>query len=338
VATLWEKTAHIAMDKTYIDNTLSKLYSSLGIHKVLSAAEFCRQASHSIERANKVIADHLRIENPISISFVPESSMALPGMVIYNRSISYYVPGRIKFPTGPLFFGGPKIPISIEMDEKFKNDIHAIGAILAHENTHFLLKLLFFEGHEMYTDLATMVLGLGELMREGRHPPSVPTSTIGYLDNETFDYAYDKTITICRDSEQQKAHIYNMWQKNKKLVDSLEKTYQLITTNLPRVNKEAMRVKIKPSEGREFVEMNNFVFENELPRSLSIEKNALEKIGQRLIDCGGFLTSRRQDFEQIQSELNTQADSLQSFLDTLQKWLKLQEKHIRPRWYRKLFV
>ena len=333
------------MHETYIDHSLDELYSKLGIHKLLSPSDFYHRAAHSIDESNKVIAAHLRIKNPVSISFVPESSMARPAMVVYNQSVSHYTPGRIKFPSTPLVYGS-QVPITIEVDERYRNDIHAIGAILAHENTHLLLKLLFCEGNEMYTDLAGMVLGLGGLMSEGRTSSniaytgsvtSVITRTIGYLDNESFNYAYEKTKKICLDCENLRLAIHTMEQRNKTLTESIEVMYQTLASNSLTINEKITSLRIKPSHGKQFVEMNNYMFQNDLPMTLKAEKDNIRVVTQKLKDEGGFITSSRGNLERIRDELGNQAMSLRSILGMLEEWLRLQEYYIKPSWWRKLF-
>jgi len=334
------------MDKTYIDDTLDELYSKLGIYKVLSTAEFYRRASHSIEEANKVITAHLRIKNPVLIRFVSPESPRMPdfvagpvGTAMHDQSVSHYTPGRIIFPSTPFIYGISQTPITIEVDERHKDDIYIIGSILSHENTHLLLKLLFCEGSEVYTDLAAIVLGLSKLMARGRHSFTTngylnTISTIGYLEDESFNYAYKKTTRISRDCEKQRVAIRTMAQQNNKLLELVEAKYQLIASNILWINKEATSLNIKPSEGKQFVEMNNYVFQNELPGILSVENNALEKTSEQLKDYGGFIISQRGQFDHIQTQLVRQAILLRSILNMLQKWLELQNKYMRPKWWR----
>lgn len=321
-----------------MDRTLDDLYSKLGIHKLLPPSEFYRLAAHSVDKANALITAHLRIKNPVIIKFVSETFT-----IGFGKTQS--IPGRILFP-GNFKWLDLQTPVTIEIAWKYKTDFHSLGAILAHENTHLILKQFFSEDDEMYTDLAAMVLGLGELMSKGRsisktaytgYGTSIITSTIGYLDGASFNYAYYKTKKICTDCEKLRLAIQEIGKRNKASIKSLESMYRTASLNMQELGRQSKTLKVKQEDGKKLVNINNHIFQNELPATLQTEKNTTESVVRKCQIQGGFIASHKSNLVELRDKLDKQAGSLRSLKQMLQGWLELQDRYLKPCLWRRLF-
>jgi len=130
-----------------------------------------------VERANKVILAHLGVKNPMSVAFIDDCTLPHDqGLIGWSRR-----PGRIlildkhivghrlaPFKAEIDFLNSPiarRVPARIEIDKKYRADLHAVGAILAHKRTHLFLRFLWYDVDEVLVDMAAIVIGLGILMR-----------------------------------------------------------------------------------------------------------------------------------------------------------------------------
>ncbi len=151
----------IQIERKYIDDTLGTLYSRdliiplLGIHPNLSPKMVYREIDSTfsgINRANKIITDHIKLPTPISIIFDKIKTYSLTqGESFIHAQVesSFLLP----------IYGDPNLKnilIKIKFSSEIKNKPpEVIGAILAHENTHVILNLLRYQGQheEVDTDL-----------------------------------------------------------------------------------------------------------------------------------------------------------------------------------------
>jgi serine/threonine-protein kinase len=96
-----------------------------------------------------------------------------------------------------------KLPITIEIDLVYRDDMRALGAILAHEDTHLLLWLLGCrqtqgDRDEIRTDIAAIMLGLGDLLSNGRdrYRGNGRMESMGYLDSESVRYVQARMLQL----------------------------------------------------------------------------------------------------------------------------------------------
>ncbi|MBN2098163.1 MAG: FHA domain-containing protein [Dehalococcoidia bacterium] len=204
--------------KQYLDNLFQELQVTLGTRGMLPAGEFYEQVAHSVEKGNSVILRHLSIPNTVSIVFVsgntqrdcPVGGSFRPGRILLPKRIRV---GRrvIDFRTLELSMTPQdssiraRLPITIEVDERYREDMRALGAILAHEDTHLLLWLLGNQRSdqtedEVRTDMAAVVLGLGEMLANGRerYRGNGWFESMGYLDDMSMKYVQDRMIRTMR--------------------------------------------------------------------------------------------------------------------------------------------
>jgi predicted Zn-ribbon and HTH transcriptional regulator len=199
------------IDKKYLDKTMDNLARVFGVRAPLYAGHFYEQASSSTKEANVVILEHLGIRNPVGLDFVvnvdssirgtPELADFHPGRIILPEAVkvkytthgSMHEVGRIRMPT----------LVKIEVNAKYRNDIRAMGAILAHEDTHLILWLSEYPRgdtiwHEIETDIACIVFGLGDLVINGRdrYRGGGRMESMGYLDDESFLYVQNRISKI----------------------------------------------------------------------------------------------------------------------------------------------
>ncbi len=142
---------------------------------------------------------------------------------------------------------------------------------------------------------------MGELIKNGRiHTEhsilsgEIQIEVLGYLDDESFDYAYRRT-----------KHFYNSYYKHKK--DILEKIknlkkftkrtraiYNRFKKNFDWIIQNLNLVKIKPNDSQEFGEMQNFIFQQINFQDMLLQKNKIaEELFNKIIDKKILLSFRR---------------------------------------------
>ena len=207
-----------AVPREYLDNLFEELRSILGTRDLLPVGEFYEQVAQSPRQGNAVILRHLSIPNTVRIVFVssdPQRDCSVggsfrPGRILLPKRIGV---GRrvIDFKTLELSMTPQdssiraRLPITIEVDERYRDDMRALGAILAHEDTHLLLWLLGNQRSdqtedEIRTDIAAIVLGLGEMLANGRdrYRGNGWFESMGYLDVVSTKYIQNKMIKTMR--------------------------------------------------------------------------------------------------------------------------------------------
>jgi len=207
-----------AVSKEHLDYLFEELGVILGTRGMLPVGEFYEQVAQSVEKGNGVILRHLSIPNAVTVVFPPggpqrdgsDGRILRPGRILLPKRIRV---GRraIYLKTLELSMTPEdrsiraRLPITIEVDERYRDDIRALGAILAHEDTHLLLWLIGNQRSdqsedEIRTDMAAFVLGLGEMLVNGRarYRGNGWFESMGYLDDKSAKYVQDKMIQTMR--------------------------------------------------------------------------------------------------------------------------------------------
>ncbi len=205
---------------------------------------------------------------------------------------------------------GSAIKVSSIYEKKSK----ALGAILAHEITHFVLhtkgvNLTNTDENECLTDLASIMLGLGKLILNGKEERTTySVSTLGYLSFSELAYAYEEqnairrvapNICLSNLTDEASAQVRPLlwqreqeWKKDQgkmsallrgclgsfKLIEKIEKLYQRLVENQRWINENIHNVKIVDTQGNIFVQLNNYIFEQHFNIFIQFEKDKLADI------------------------------------------------------------
>jgi hypothetical protein len=196
------------IDRKYLDKMIRDLTGTFGVRENLDTGAFYEIASHSTVDANKVILEHLGIRDAVEVDFVNTTILSGKKSHLQSRSLH---PGRIMLPEAvevEVRRDGSyrevrrlRIPafVKIEVNTRYLKDIRTMGAIFSHEDTHLFLWLTEYPRqdeiwHEIETDVACIVFGLGTLVINGRdrYRGDGLSESMGYLDDESFNYVQEK--------------------------------------------------------------------------------------------------------------------------------------------------
>jgi len=335
----------VKIGRDYIDETLKSLYSLLGIHENLSPKEVYRWINREeINKANKVITEHIGIPNPVYVEFVKGEELL--SFSLTERENPSFITAQIEIPHNLPIYGDPmlkNIPIRIKLNDELRNKPkEIIGGILAHENTHLILNLLHYQERkkEIDTDLASIVLGLGDLMKKGKSYIDIHfnllyteyrTEIFGYLDEESFEYAYKKVKTDYDVYNEWKLNILKKIEKAQKLINRNKKIYNRFQKNHNWIIQNLNSVRVKPNDSRKFVEMESFIFQhvgfnNALTQKNDIFKQLFEKVINKKI----YLPDEDYNFILETNRIfNVHFKEIESYRNLLKNWLKIQLKYVK---------
>jgi len=292
------------MDKNWLDSKMEYLNQTMGIFKHLSV-DFLFEPTNEFYSKLEIgtiasFEDTMKMIDKGQVGMIPPNIQKVANRIA--KHIGLKVTPRVDYEailSSDLFSGdkhtvaeikGNNIKVSSNYEKKSK----ALGAILAHEITHFVLNtkgiiLSNKEENERFTDLAAIMLGLGKLMLNGHE--ANPGNILGYLTFIELVYAYEKQNAmrgivpdIClanltdgvsvqvRQLMHQREHEWNKtqdkitsflkkYQNSLKLISKIEKRYQELVANQCWVNENIHNIKIIDKHGNIFVQLNNYIFE-----------------------------------------------------------------------------
>jgi len=210
----------------YIDNAINELSKLIGVNKPIDDSKHYSQIKKGeIKNAIKSIAQALRLPIEINLAYVSEDyDPQAQGNKFQSTDIAKVhdhgsggesIIAQVVIPRDLPFFGSQKLngfQIDVKMTENAHNYAPAFVLIMAHELSHILLYSLQHKHkeNEFYTDLAAMMNGFHEVFKEGRkkitkdtnHFTKIETTstvTYGYLNDEQFEFAYNKICSLLND-------------------------------------------------------------------------------------------------------------------------------------------
>jgi len=335
----------VKISQDYIDESLKSLYSLLGIHENLSSKKIYYWISKKeINEANKVISEHIGIPNPVYVEFI--KGERLISSALTERENPSFITAQIEIPSNLPIYGDPAlkdIPIRIKLNNELKyKSKEVISCVLAHENTHLILDLLRYQRRykEIDTDLASIVLGLGDLINKGRAHTDIRynlfyteyrTETFGYLDDESFNYAYRKTRNLYNSYNKHKLDILKRIKNVIRLVEKSGKVYSRFKENFDWIVQNLNSIKFKSSDSPKFVEMQNFIFQKINFIDILMQKN---KILNNLFKTANnrkiYYPSEEYEFiKKINIVLNNKFKETKADSDNLKEWLRIQMKYLK---------
>ncbi|MCM8803619.1 MAG: hypothetical protein NC827_10020 [Candidatus Omnitrophica bacterium] len=335
----------IKLERDYIDETLKNLYTLLGIHEKLPLKEIYRWISKGeINKANKIITEHIGIPNPVDVEFVKGKELISSSLT--EREKPSFIVAQIEIPPNLPVYGDPTLrnfPIRIKLNNELKHKSkEVIGCVLAHENTHLILDLLRYQGQyrEVDIDLATIVLGLGDLIKKGRTYTETNynffytqyrTETFGYLDEESFNYAYRKTKALYNSYNKHKSDILREIEKFKSFLKRTREIYNCFNENLNWITKNVTSLKIQPNDSQKFVAMQNFIFQQiNFLDTLTQKNKIVDELSITVANRKIYYPSEEYGFiTRINTIINNEFNNIKENYDLLKQWLKIQVKCIK---------
>jgi hypothetical protein len=211
------------VDHRYISDAIDELVTLLGIKEDIPSEMVLNLfRSGSIDVSIERMASHLGLPIKVNIVTVPANHRQQDGSRFTTSALvktddtgkgTESITAQVSIPSYLPFYGSEILkgfPITVKVSDNCQKHPSAFLGIMAHELSHVILYSLLSprKDNEVYTDLAGMVLGLSNLMKEGRKVVEVEhgrssavstTTTYGYLSDEAFAFALDRVRTIRAD-------------------------------------------------------------------------------------------------------------------------------------------
>jgi predicted metal-dependent hydrolase len=335
----------IKVERGYIDECLKRLYSLLGIHETLSEEEVYNWINKgNVNEANKIITTHIGISNPVYVEFTKGEEIISSSLTL--KEAPSFIVAQIEIPQGLPVYGDPSLkdfPVRIKLSNELKyKSRKVIGYVLAHENTHLILNLLYYQqkNREVDTDLASIVLGLGNLIKKGRFQVNIEsnifytkyrTETFGYLDYESFEYAYKKVTRDYKIYREWKLKMLKKIESAKALLFKNRKIYSLFKNNHDWILKHLNSLKIGNKDSQRFVQMEHFVFQYpDFNDFLTKKENIFEEICRKLLDKKIYWPDEDYNFIlNYNTLLETNSKIIRDNYNSLREWLKTQIKYVK---------
>ena len=174
--------------KGWVSNNLEKIVHQWGYYPSLKIADimpYLGEYTYNLKAAQKIIEKHLwgsEIEANVNVKFLP---METPGRI---ELVQIWSSGRIT------------LNMTIEVSDKYRDDVKAQMTILAHEYAH---AYHYLRGdfdrpdnnleYENLTDLSTIALGMGELSLIGKeiNKDAYSKINLGYLSKDLMLFAQE---------------------------------------------------------------------------------------------------------------------------------------------------
>ena len=352
------------LSNEYIENAVNELEKFFGVKEpVLRQNIFALIRGSQIKKATKLIARQLGLPIDINIINVPNNYQAQNTNGNSNQSYDNQfhstqltkayqdgsahegITAQVTIPGNLPFYGSSALnnyPINVKISDNCTAYPAAFTLIMAHELSHILLHSLSYsqKENEFYTDLTAMILGFCDIFQSGRKieetsikqdfiitTTQTQTTTYGYLNDEQFDFAYNKINSILKENRARKKLLSNNLKKFIKLFSKYEKILHKFKNFLRYLAKNTNK-KISGEDGKRIVLFFQPNYVEELDLSLAAYKKK-RIITQKFLNGLSHYTEQRMNQLTIFiGDLETYSSRLKIKLVPLIQDVKILEKYV----------
>jgi hypothetical protein len=224
-----------------VKEIVKTLFNSIGIKENVSDSQLWTLFNRGkLEYCVEKIADYLGL--PIKVSIAYSSSFETKQMVETDEvgKGKGGITAQVFMPTDLPFYGTKALvnfPISVKLTGNIKEHPDTFMAIMAHELSHVLLRVLRHKEkeNEFYTDITAMMLGFNEIMKRGREAIEIHqsvdsfytttttrTTTYGYLDKDQFWIAHDAITKLLQRNKKITQKLMDQYESSKKQLEKIK--------------------------------------------------------------------------------------------------------------------
>lgn len=300
----------IEVKQEYISKAINNLFHLLGVKENIPCdlvrEPVCRG---KIEECIKTIADYLGLPIKINLSYVPASYVA-PQSPTYRESERFVsqsltksygkrrngagITAQVSIPSYLPLYGTSGLidfPIDVKISEDAQEYPNTFIAVMAHELSHIVLYSLQHseKDNEVYTDIAAMLLGFNEVIKDGRKTEKThvehslfstttitETATYGYLSDDSFRFAHSEINKILQKNRNAKKKFLNQSNSLHKRLKALKKDVLKFKNYLEILDK-SHKMDIEPSEAQKIVSFHKFGYLEEIENFIDVTQKELEK-------------------------------------------------------------
>lgn len=344
----------------YIENAIEELVQFFGIKEPVDDQPiFSSIRKNKVKNGMKLIANQLGLPIDINVTNVPNDYNSQTNNTQFHStqlakvhkhgSGSEGITAQVTIPPNLPFFGSSSLdnyPINVKISENATENPVTFSLIMSHELSHILLYSMKHpkKENEFYTDLTAIMLGFKNIFKNGRkvvktdveHGYSstttrTTTTTFGYLDDNQFDFAYEKINSILKEKRKEKEVLLKESKKFGKLFLKYKKGLNKFKKYLDYLTKHTKK-NISEKDGHK---MSGFF----LPGFMEKFDSGLIKYEKHQSNIENFL-SELSHYSKIStertsnhfSELNKASELLNNNLSELMKRIKMMKKYVSF-WY-----
>ncbi len=303
------------MNNDEIRLVIKNIHNSIGIKESMpNRAKLLSLISNGkTKKAIKLIAEQFGLPIEINLIIVKNdffNSTALNNKFHENGYLSdcnkYGIVAKVTIPNNLPFFGSPTLvnfPIDVYISRESKRNKHVFAMIMAHEISHVFLHSLNhpLKEDEVFTDITALTQGFLDIYQFGRKKISEEnkyswftststitktTTTYGYLDDRTFEFAFKEIFLILKKSKEIRTELLKQTKNNLKIalkfrtkINHLKNKHQLLLKNVnvkfSDVDWQNIRLLFQPGY---FENLNNILlhFQNKIIQSRTFVENVIE--------------------------------------------------------------
>lgn len=224
-----------------VKEIVKTLFNSIGIKENVSDSQLWELFNRGkIEDCIEKIADYLGL--PIKVRIAYSSSFETKQIVETDEvgKGKGGITAQVFMPDDLPFYGTKalvNLPISVKLTGNIKEHPDTFIAIMAHELSHVLLRVLRNKEkeNEFYTDITAMMLGFNEIMKRGRETIEINqnadsfhtttttrTTTYGYLDKDQFWIAHDAIAKLLQINREIMQQLIEQYKNSKKQLEEIK--------------------------------------------------------------------------------------------------------------------
>lgn len=345
----------------YIEKAIVELEQFFGVKEPVNDEQiFLSIRNDKVKDAMKLIANQLGLPIDINITNVPNDYSAQNSNTQFHSthlakvhqhgSGSEGITAQVTIPPNLPFFGSSSLnnyPINVKISENSTESPVTFSLIMSHELSHVLLYSMKHpkKENEFYTDITAILLGFQNIFKNGRkvvktdveHGYSTTTTrtkttTFGYLDDNQFDFAYEKITTILEEKRSEKESLLKecknfgkLFLKYKKGLNKFKKYLDYLTNH---TNKN-----ISEKDGHKMTEFYQPGYMEKFDSDLIQFENYQGNIVKFLTGLSHYSKMSMERISIYFSELKDTSELLKNNRAQLKKQIRMMRKYVSL-WYR----
>ena len=345
----------------YIENAIVELEQYFGVKEPVNDEPiYLLIRNNEIKGAMKLIANQLGLPIGINITNIPNDYTAQNSNTQFHSthlakvhqygSGSEGITAQVTIPPSLPFFGSSALknyPINVKISENSTDSPVTFSLIMAHELSHVLLYSMKHpkKENEFYTDLTAILLGFINIFKNGRKivktevdddysttTTRTKTTTFGYLDDDQFEFAYEKVNTILDDKRSVKESLLKESKNFGKIFLKYQKGFNRFRKYVVYLTKHTNK-KISEKDGQKMTEFFQLGYMEKFDKVLIQYENHQSEIENFLTGLSHYSKIRMEKISNHLSELENASKILYNNLAHLKKQIRMMRKYVSI-WYR----
>jgi hypothetical protein len=354
------------LSNVYIENAIEELVRLIGIKEPVSIEDFNNINKPNVKEAIKSIAQQLGLPIAVNIVNVANDYRSQHGdnqfysthLVKKHESGAEGITAQVLIPSYLPMYGSSALkdfPITVKISENCTENLSVFTSVMAHELSHVLLYSLNHphKENEFYTDLTAMMLGFKNIFSNGRKVTNTKTTneyvifatittkettttTYGYLNDEQFDFAFNKINLILENYKGKKNRLFH---KITKLIDALSKYERSLCTLQRRLDflTKHTNVKISSTDGKRITDFFQPGYIEGYQPSMNYTKTKLKDRQFFLKNLTHFTNKTMDGIENYSKELTVYSEQLKKNQLIIKKDNKTLWKYVGYRYWINIF-